>query len=89
MTGGGQQQRDRHLGDGVGVARRRIEHRYAGRGGRCDVDVVGVAPGGRHRTQTELKDRTFHPVALDDNHVGGLGGDPLGQLLGAVDPQRL
>ncbi len=41
VPGDGQQQGHRHLGDSVGVASRGVQHRYAGRGGAGDVDVMG------------------------------------------------
>ena len=88
VAGGGQQQRHRHLGDRVGVAGRGVQHRDAGRGGSGDVDVVGVAAGGRDRAQRQLEHRAAHRVAFHHNDIGGFGGDPFGQLLGAVDPQR-
>ena len=88
VTGGGQEQGHRHLGDRVSVAARGVQHRDAGRGGSWDVDVVGVPAGGRDRAQAQLEHRSAHRVAFHHNNIGGFGSDPVGQLLGAVDPQR-
>ncbi len=78
MTGGGEQQGDRHLGDRVGVAARRVQHRDPGAGGACDVDVVGVPAGGRDGAQPELEHRTANRITLHDNDIGCLRADPLG-----------
>ena len=85
----GEEQRDRHLGDRVGVAPGRAQHRDAlGRRGR-DVDVVGVAPARADRAQREVEHRPLDRVGLDDEQVGALGRDPLRELLAVVDAQRV
>ena len=88
VAGRREQQGERHLGDGVGVAARGVQHRDARAGGAGDVDVVGVAAGRGDGPQRQLEYRTADRIALHDKHIGALGGDPLGQLLGGVDPQR-
>ena len=88
VTGGREQQGDRHLGDRVGVAARRVQHRDAGARRARDVDVVRVAAGRGDGPQSEFEHRTTYRITLHDNNIGCMRADLLGQLLGAVDPQR-
>ncbi len=81
-------QRHRQLRDRVGVAARGAQHRDAGRGRGRDVDVVGVAPARPDRDERHLEHGSLHRVGLDDEHVGALGSQPLGELLAVVDAQR-
>ena len=82
------QQPDGDLGDGVGVAPRRAQHRDAAGGGTGDVDVGRIAAAGADRPQRQLEHRSLDAVALDDEQLGALGDDALGQLLRVVEPQR-
>ena len=59
------------------------------RGGGGDVDVGGVAAARADGDEREVEDRALHAVGLDDEQVGALGRDPLGELLGVVEAQRL
>ena len=88
VTGGREQQRDGHLGDRVGVAARRVQHRYPGGGGAGDVDVVGITAGGRDGPQRELEHRSAHRIGLHHKDIGAFCAGAVGQLLGGVDPQR-
>ena len=53
-----------------------------------DVDVVGVAAGGRDGTQRQVEYRPAHRITLHDKDIGVFCGRPLRELLGGVDPQR-
>ncbi len=71
----GEEQCDRDLGDRIGVAAGRAQHRDPRlRRGR-DVDVVGVASARADHAQIAVEDRTVHEVGLDDEDVGALFGD--------------
>ena len=88
VAGGGEQKCERHLGNRVGIAGRRVQHRNARRRRTGHVDVVRVAAGGGDCPQSEVEHRTSNRITLHDNNIGGFCTDPLGELLGAVDPQR-
>ena len=83
-----EQQRDRDLGDGVGVATGRAQHRDPRLGGGLDVDVVGVAPARADELQRQVEHRPLHRVGLDDEDVGALLDEPGRELLAVVEPQR-
>ena len=81
-------QRHRELGDRVGVAARRPEHRDPRGGGARDVDVVGVAAARPDGDERDLEHRSLHRVGLHDENVGALGAQPLRELLAVQDAQR-
>ena len=84
----GEEERDGHLGDAVGVAAGCTQHRDPRGGGARDVDVGGVTTTCADGAEREVEHRPLHRVALDDQQVGALGDDALGELLGLVEPQR-
>ncbi len=84
-----EEQRDGHLGDGVGVAAGRPQHGDALLGGGGDVDVGGVAPARADGDERQVEHRALDAVGLHDQQVGALGLDPGGQVVGVVEPQRL
>ncbi len=88
VASGRKEQGDRHLGDRVGVAAGRMQHRDARRDRSRDVDVVGVSAGGRDGTQRQVEYRPAHRIALHDKDVGLFCRRALRELLGGVDPQR-
>ena len=45
LSGGGEEQGERHLGDRIRVAARGVQHRDSGFGRAGDVDVVGITAG--------------------------------------------
>src|SRR5206468_10223629 len=69
VAGGGEEQGDGELGDGVGVAPRRVEHGDAGGGCAGDVDVVGIAARRGDGAQRDVEYDALDLVALDDQHV--------------------
>ena len=88
VTGGREQQGERHLGDGVGVAARRVEHRDPGVRRARDVDVVRVAAGRGDGPQRQFEHRAATESLSTTSTSAVSRAEPLGQLLGAVDPQR-
>ena len=89
VAGDGEQQGDGHLGDGVGVAPRRVEHGDAGGGGaRPTSTLVGsprvepMATSGRSSTAPEQ----LSASQIDDR--GAQLGDAGGEVVGAVQPHR-
>ena len=88
MASGREEQRDRHLGDGVGIAARRVQHRDTRLRSACNVDVVGVPSRGGDGAQRQFEHRTAHRITFHDKHIRALGRCPFGELLGGVDPQR-
>ena len=87
VAGGPEEQRDRHLGDGVGIAAGRVQHRDARAGGAGDIDVVRVAAGRCNGPKRQVEHRAADRITLDDKHIRVLCGRALGELLGGVDPQ--
>ena len=85
---GREQQRDRHLGDRVGVAARCAQHRDPGLGGGGDVDVVGVAAARPDQLQRQVEHRALHGVGLDDEDVGAFVDEARRELLAVVQAQR-
>ena len=81
-------QRDRELGDRVGVAAGRAQHGDPGRGRGRDVDVVGIAPARPDHLQREVEDRSLHEVRLDDQDVRAFVAQPGRELLAVVEPER-
>ena len=69
VAGDREEQGECHLGDGVGIAARGVEHRDARRGGAGDVDVVRVAAGGRDGPQRQVEYRAAHRITLHDKHI--------------------
>ena len=89
VAGHREQQRDRQFGDRVGVAPGTAEHGDAGLGGGGEIDVDRIAPGGGHEPHSRGEDLRADEVGFDDQRISPLGPDPLGQLGGVVDPQRV
>src|SRR5680860_255399 len=56
---------------------------------QLDVDVLGVTAGHADGAEGKVEDRSTHVVRLDDQDVGAFLSDATGELLGAVDPDRL
>ncbi len=88
-AGGRQEQGDAELGDGIGVAGWGAQDGDSGLGGGRDVDVVGVPSAAGQGHERLVEDRPGALIGLDHDDRGPLVGDPPGQALGVVDPQRL
>ena len=86
-AGGGEEQGHGQLGHGVGVAAGGPQDGHTGGGGGRHVDVGRVTPAAAHGDDRLLVELGAADVALHDDDGGPLGGDPLGQLGGVVDPQ--
>ncbi len=84
----GEEEGDGHLGHGIGVACRAVQHRDTRRGGGRHIDVGGITAGGRNRHEWALEHRAGDPIGLHHQQIGPCAVDPLGKLGGRHDPQR-
>ena len=89
VPGDGEQQGDGHLGDAVGVAAGRAQHRDALGGGAGHVDVGGVAAGRADGDERQVEHRARARVGLADQDGGAELGRPRRQLLLVEQPERL
>ena len=84
-----QHEAEREIGDRIGVAPRREQHRNAQLGGALHADVDRIAAAAADEAQPAAVEHLLvHQVGLDDQHVGADGMDALGELR-AVEVDRV